>query len=362
MEFDLEHHIASLSRNIVIWAAILLAVLVIASVFLKERVPKLKPWLFGALAATLIIPTFFLIGSTIYLNVKSESGGPVHWHAGIEFWACGTELELRDPTGFLSNKIGTNTYHEHNDKFIHLEGVVVRKSEDASLGKFMRVVGGSLHENGIGVPLNEDKSTWVVQGDARDGDKQGALSPEELSRYVTHSPDGPVAQLNSGGSCGDQPADLQVFVYSFDKENNTYSQRKLDDPAGYVIRDESSLGPPSDCIIFEFDTPRSHTDRLCEQYGIRDAERCVEFGVKEHDPKICDIREVGKIDNQTPALDMPLFPTLRFSAAQARTCRQQSDTSQEPTALCKKLQEDCQNPHPLMGISSHCAILKGDIE
>lgn len=290
--FDLEHHIASLSRNIVIWAALILVVLVVLSIVLRDRSPKLKPWLFGALAATLMLPTLFLISSTVYLNVKSESGGPVHWHAGIEFWACGTELELRDPSGFLSNKIGTNTYHEHNDKYIHLEGVVVQE-KDASLGKFMRVVGGSLSSNGIEVPLNEDKATWLTQGDQLDGDTQGELSADSIETdFIKHSSEGPVASLTNGKQCGDQPAQLQTFVYTFNKENNTYSQRKLEDPAEYVIRDESALGPPSDCIIFDFDTPKSSTDKLCEQYGVRDTQRCMDFGVKQRNDELCSIKEV----------------------------------------------------------------------
>lgn len=291
--FDLEHHIASLSRNIVIWAALLLIVLVVLSILLRDRKPALKPWLFGALSATLILPTLFLIVSTIYLNVKSDSGGPVHWHAGIEFWACGTELELRDPTGFLSNKIGTNTYHEHNDKYIHLEGVVVRKEIDASLGKFMRVTGGSLSSAGIDVPLNEDSSTWFVTGDARDGDPQGDLAVEALaSDFVRHTDEGPVASLSSGKQCAGQQAELQTFVYTYDKEADTYSQRKITKPEDYVIRDESSLGPPSDCVIFEFDTPKERTDKLCEQYGLRDAKRCTDFGVKEWNSELCNIEEV----------------------------------------------------------------------
>lgn len=294
--FDLEHHIASISRNVVIIASLILIALVLLSVFLKDRVPKLKPWLFGALTATLVIPTFFLIGSTIYLNVRSESGGPVHWHAEIEFWACGTELELRDPTGFLSNKIGTNTYHEHDDKHIHLEGVVVRKSVDASLGKFMQVTGGSLTDRSIGVPLNEDSSTWITKGDKRDGDPQGSMTAEQLSQFVHQAPDGPVARLDGSVTCSDQSQDqeakLQVFVYRYNKEDDTYSQTKINDPAGYVIRDESALGPPADCIIFEYAAEKDRTDKLCEQYGIRDARRCEDFGVKQKTDDLCYAKEV----------------------------------------------------------------------
>lgn len=291
--FDLEHHIASLSRNVIIWAAIVLILLVLLSVLFRDRVPRLKPWLFGAIASTLILPTIFLIVSTIYLNVKSESGGPVHWHAEVEFWACDTELELRDPSKFLSNKIGTNTYHEHDDKHIHLEGVVVRKSTDASLGKFLRVVDGSLSKTGIDVPLNEDSSTWLAQGDKRDGDRQGTLTQSQLeAEFITHSPEGPVASLKNGKQCQGQPAELQTFVYTYNKKEDTYYQRKLEDPASYTIRDESSLGPPSDCVIFEFGPKKDRTDKLCEQYGIRDVVRCEEFGVKKRTPELCSIREV----------------------------------------------------------------------
>lgn len=289
---DLEQQIAGLSKSIILGAAVLLVVLVVLSITLRDRVPKLKPALFVGLATTLLAPTLFLIVSTIYLNVRSESGGPVHWHAEIEFWACGTELELRDPTGFLTNKIGTSTYHEHDDKHIHLEGVVVNK-EDASLGKFMRVTGGSLSSTGIDIPLNEEKSAWFATGDKRDGDPQGDMNVNEFeSEFVKHSPEGSVASLKKGGTCKGQPAQLQTFVYTYNKQNDTYSQRKLENPAEYIIRDESSLGPPSDCVIFEYDTLKDRTDKLCEQYGIRDKDRCKAFGVKEVSSELCNIKEV----------------------------------------------------------------------
>ena len=33
------------------------------------------------------------------------------------------------------------------------------------------------------------------------------------------------------------------------------------------------------------------TDRLCQQYGVRDVERCTEFGVTEFNPELCNIRQ-----------------------------------------------------------------------
>lgn len=288
---DLELQIATQSKQIVMIAVVVLIFLVVASIILRDRLPKLKPWLFGALSATLILPTIYMIGSTIYLNTKSESGGPVHWHAEVEFWACGTELELRNPTGFLSNKVGTSTYHEHDDKHIHLEGVVLRKSEDASLGKFLRVTGGHLDETGIGVPLSQEPTLWTAQGEKLDGDTQGTMNQTELESYISYSLDGPVAELRNDGNCSGQPAELQTFVYSFDEQSNTYSQKKISDAADYVIREESSLGPPADCIIFDYDIKKDRTDKLCEQYGVRDKNRCESFGVRTDKKAVCDISE-----------------------------------------------------------------------
>jgi hypothetical protein len=290
---DLEHQINSMSINVVLIASLILIGATIIAALLKDHYPKLKLPLFVLMAATLIISTSFLLGSTVYLNVKSESKGPVHWHSDIEFWACGAELELRNPTGKLSNKIGTATYHEHNDKRIHLEGVVVKKAEDASLGKFMRVTGGDISDDRIQIPINEDPGEWFASEDSDklDGDRQPPADPGNYSQFVKMTEKGPVMELADGQRCGEQAAELQVFVYSFNKGENTYTQAKLADPAEYVLRDESVV-PPADCVIVEFDQPKDVTDKLCRQYGVRDELRCTEFGVKQYNPELCNIRQV----------------------------------------------------------------------
>lgn len=275
------------------YASLVLVLCIIVAVLFKNKHPKLKLPLFLIMATTLIGATLTLFGSTIYLNTKSESKGPVHWHTEVEFWACSAELELRNPTGTLSNKIGTSTYHEHNDKHIHLEGVVVRKSEDASLEKFMRVTGGYLTDTSIGVPLNNDESEWYTQGEQTDGDPQDLSSAEVLKNYVKQSDNKSIVELKNGQRCGSGEAgELQVFVYKFNKTNDTYAQEKLAKPSSYIMSEDSSLGPPSDCVIVEFDVPKDRTDKLCEQYGVRDTERCTSFGVKSYDPGQCNIREI----------------------------------------------------------------------
>lgn len=295
---DLEQQITSLGIRTTLIASASLIVLTILAALLKDRVPKLKLPLFLAMALMMVGTTVVLFGSTIYLNMKAESGGPVHWHTDIEFWACGAELELRDPHGLLSNKIGTSTYHEHNDKRIHLEGVVVKKSEDASLEKFMRVTDGYISGSGIGIPLNDNSDEWFVSGESIDGDQQDTSKfplAGEANEWIIDGKDGPVANLVNGKACpgGDKPAEVQAFVYRFNEGSETYVQEKLADPGEYIMRDES-LVPPGDCVIIEYGAVRETTDKLCEQYGVRDAVRCVEFGVKEYNPAVCNIREVGR--------------------------------------------------------------------
>lgn len=293
---DIEQQIINLSINTAYIGSAVLIVCALIALVANKRLPKksfkkLKLPLFIPMLAAAVIGTGVLAYNTVYLNLVSESKGPVHWHTDIEFWACGSEIELRDPTGFLSNKIGTSTYHEHNDKRIHLEGVVVDESHDASLGKFMEVTGGYLNDQGIGIPLNDDPQRWLE--DERDGDPVDRAFLADIDRYIGETAEGQVLDLQNGRvSCDGQPAELQVFAYRFDEDSDTYRQTKVENPAGYVIRDEAIV-PPGDCVIFEFDAPKAATDKLCEQYGVRDSRRCTEFGVSEYDPELCNIKYEG---------------------------------------------------------------------
>lgn len=289
---DLEQQITQLGIKTVLVSMVILLVTTSVAALLKNRFEAAKLPLFVIMAATLVVSTAILLGSTVYLNNKAESRGPVHWHSDIEYWACGVELELRDPSGALSNKIGSATYHEHNDKRIHLEGVVVRKAEDASLGKFMRLVDGYITDTSVAIPLNENYSDWFAQGDQTDGDYQRTERFAQLKNFVKHGDKGPYMELRNGQDCYGQRAELQTFVYEFEAQSKTYRQRRLDQPANYVMRDEA-LVPPGDCVIVEFDIPKARTDKLCRQYGVRDSRRCVSFGVMAYSPELCDIKEVA---------------------------------------------------------------------
>jgi hypothetical protein len=82
-----------------------------------------------------------------------------------------------------------------------------------------------------------------------------------------------------------------VFVYHYDAKDKTYTQTKLDDPAHYAISGQSEV-PPGDCVIFEFAPPKDHSNKLCEQYGIRDKIKCERFGVKPNERSVCENTEM----------------------------------------------------------------------
>jgi len=288
---DLEETINRISIITVVAATVLLIILVILAINVVKR--KKKAWkapVFIAILIVVIGTTFGISGSTIYLNIKSATSGPIHWHADFEIWACGNELELRDPIGALSNKIGTATYHEHNDKRIHLEGVPVTLPDDASLGKFMHVVGGELTKDKMIVPLNDSKYFETDKGE-EDGDGSGAPYADQLDQFISTTKDGKVATFTNGQTCGNQASEVQVFIYKYNEKEKTYSQTKLADPANYDITGKSEV-PPGDCVIFEFSPAKDRTNKLCKQYGVRDRIKCERFGVAANERKICENTEM----------------------------------------------------------------------
>lgn len=226
---NLEATLTTYSLSVLAVGTFFLVLFAAISLKKKKLSASAKKTLFLAIAASAIVPTLVMAVTTIYLNMISSSNGPVHWHADFEIYACGQELELKDPTG-LSNKIGTATLHEHNDKRVHLEGVVV-EPDDASLGEFFQVIGGELTQNSVTIPTTTDILTYTT-----------------------------------GDACGTAAGSLQVFVYQVNDEGY-YSQQKLSDPASYIISPQSNI-PPGDCVIVEFDTPKEQTEKLCRSYQV----------------------------------------------------------------------------------------------
>lgn len=287
---DLEATLSGLSLTVTAVGAVLVILLLVLAAALNNKVPKVKLPLFMAIVVVIAGTTLTISGSTVYLNLKSVTGGPVHWHADFEIWACGNELELRDPVG-LSNKIGTPTLHEHNDKRIHLEGVPTALPYDFSLGKFMTVIDGGISKDTLSVPLNNSK--YFEDGDGEpDGDGPGAPSPELVEPYIKTEASGKVARFVSGETCGEQAAYVQAFAYHFNPAANSYFQTKIADPATYAAAREENV-PPGDCVIIEFAPLKDRTDKLCRQYGVRDQDRCQAFGVPPPERQtVCTAKEI----------------------------------------------------------------------
>jgi hypothetical protein len=290
---DLETTINQLSLTSVGIGSVLLVLLVIAAILLNKRKGKAKNKgkmpIFLGIVTVVMVTTLIISGGTNFLNINSYVGGPVHWHADTEFWVCGNEMELRNPQGFLSNKIGSPTLHEHNDKRIHLEGVPI-SAEDASLGKFMQVIGGELTDDTLVLPLDKTK-LFKNAPNEQDGDGNATPAPELVERFLEDDGEYKLARMTTGQRCGDQPAELQVFVYQTDKAAKTYKQIKLNVPADYAISHYGDV-PAGDCVIFEFGPTRDRTDKLCRQYGIRDIQQCGRFGVKPNERSICEYKEI----------------------------------------------------------------------
>ncbi|MEX0622047.1 MAG: hypothetical protein WD187_03610 [Candidatus Woykebacteria bacterium] len=226
----LEDTLRTNTVKVVVVAGVIILGFVTITILLKSLGEGVKKLLFAGIVIPTLIATIYMVGSTLYLNFTSESGGPVHWHADLEIWDCGQKLDLEDPQGF-SNKVGTATFHEHNDDRIHVEGVVTRK-EEAALGGFFGFIGGSLTDDSYRIPTNE-------------------------GLIVRHN----------GDTCPDgSEGTLQVFVYK--THNDSFSQEKLSEGASYILSPEGNV-PPGDCIIIEFGQEKEKTEKLCNFYKLK---------------------------------------------------------------------------------------------
>ena len=295
---SLEAVINALSWRAVTVGSIALVLLVLLSAWLKDKYPVLSKPIFIMIVFSVVVTTTVLVGSTIFLNTSSFTGGPVHWHADIEIWACGNEIELRDPIGKFNNKIGTATLHEHNDKRIHLEGVPITKS-DATLGKFMSVVGGTLDKDSMIVPVNSNK--WFETEFDGDGKFSQFNSLIDQSSFIHSGSDGQYAKFSYGNKCAFEESEVQAFVYRMVSDTE-YVQTKVSNPASLVISPESTV-PPGDCIVLEFGKKREFTDKLCEQFGVRDKDQCEQFGVKADQRSVCTLRDITGYDSPPKPID-----------------------------------------------------------
>jgi len=195
-----------------------------------------KKIMMGLFIAVSVGVTLYLAAGTVYTNMISETGGPVHWHADFEIWNCGTKLDLIDPSG-LSNRVGSPEIHEHGDDRIHVEGVLIRNDE-ARLHNFLELTGSEFTND----------------------------------RFMLHT-NGGYVEMSNGQACNGKEGKLQAFLYritnpsTVTKTGFIYEQVKLDNPEDYVPSPHINV-PPGDCIIIELDEEKNSTEKICETYRI----------------------------------------------------------------------------------------------
>lgn len=231
---DIGEALKSKSGTYILIASIIVGVLIMFAIYEKDRSEKTKIFLFVGIVVPVILATVYSVGSTIYLNLISETQGPVHWHADFEIWNCGQKIDLINPTG-LSNRVGNPVFHEHGDDRIHVEGVVVEKN-NVDLHSFFEVVGGTLSNS-----------------------------------YITIPADNEIVELRNGDLCNGQQGKLQMFLYKVvnpdDGKNWIFEQQKLDNFEDYILSPYSQI-PSGDCIIIEFGVEKEKTEHICESYKV----------------------------------------------------------------------------------------------
>ncbi len=163
---------SSLNPVTPIFYSLIIIILISAiSILLRNRLKNAhKKILFILILIPVLFSTVYLAGSTVYTNMISESGGPVHWHADYEIWICGEKVILKGPEGW-DNKVGSPILHHHNEGAdldgryrIHVEGVLVKKSE-AGLSHFFEETGNLLQESSIGLSLHDGTQKKWSNGD-----------------------------------------------------------------------------------------------------------------------------------------------------------------------------------------------------
>ena len=186
--------------------------LVIVSLSIKDKNEKIKWILFLGILIPIAASTAYLAYSTVYLNIASETKGPVHWHADYEVWICDKQIEIIKPKG-LSNRIGNALFHDHGDNRIHVEGVVT-DTGDVDLHNFFETIGGHLDYDRLGIP-----------------GENGFIG------------------INNGQLCNGEKGKLQAFVYRTvnPDENNgwIFRQQKLDKFENHILSPYSNV-PPGD--------------------------------------------------------------------------------------------------------------------
>jgi len=162
-------------RAVTVAVFLLLLVIALVSIVFSNRLSeKTKKFFFAIIAVSVVSATLYAVGSTVFLNLISETQGPVHWHADFEIWVCGSQVKNLIAAKFPENKVGSELLHHHNDYRIHVEGVTVEK-DDVSIGHFFEAIGGELTNQSITIPLDDGTKVTYSNGRQCPNGKPGKL-------------------------------------------------------------------------------------------------------------------------------------------------------------------------------------------
>ncbi|GEM_PF-2158782 len=177
-----EKNIVDLNLNYVYLGLLLIIILSFFAIFFRRHLRAIhKKIFFYAIGFITIAVTLYLLGITIYWNVVSESNGPVHWHADFEIFVCGEKKMLPMSEGLL-NRVGTSSFHHHNDYRIHIEGIIVELNE-VDLGHFFEAIGGKFTKNTLSIPKKDGLTETWKNGDKCPNGKIGKVALYVNGKY-----------------------------------------------------------------------------------------------------------------------------------------------------------------------------------
>lgn len=145
----------------------------------KSTIEKSKKIIFTIIILVAAFVALTIFYETVRINMTSWTKGPVHWHADVEIEICGQPYFLPTAEG-LSNKVGENLVHTHEDMRIHIEGPVM-EPEDASIGNFFRIQGVPFSQTRIA-----DKENGDLCPDGKPGKVKMFVNGRESTAFDKH--------------------------------------------------------------------------------------------------------------------------------------------------------------------------------
>lgn len=245
MTYRLVAGLATAIPDLLLVGAVSAVLFLAAAVIAHRKAPHIQLPLFAGLCVVVLCISFLLAAAST-AHLKGSPTGPIERQAQISFWVCGQQLALRDPSRWLSNKLGTARWHEHNDDIMHYQGIPTNLEEEVSVSAFMQAVKGQISPFTLVVPLNEQ---WPL------ADRSTNAAVE---RFIAVQRDGKYASMVNGQTCNNAPAEVQLFAVT------DHSQFKILDPPHYIV---STKRAADECLVVEFDVPKAATAYRCTERG-----------------------------------------------------------------------------------------------